>query len=241
MICTKCNKEFSDGLNVCPHCQNKMDYIRCPKCWNKLDSDAKECDKCGSNIDEVLRQNKEIAQYKEKTVIDKVKTFPLWLKIAIPAIVVILCVALAVSGWVSTKKAQTKAAELVVEYTEELETYIDEITFIAQIYETDVYSKDWIQHIEAAKTVRRLYEEEIKSIQSSRQNLDYKRKQIQALGIEEFSTMANNAYYTYTDCYTYVINENGKYPNYLKNYKKLLKEFKDINEDMLKKAKDILE
>lgn len=241
MLCTKCNKEFLDGLSVCPHCNEEFDYKRCPKCWTKLASDATDCHKCGCNIEKTLKQNEEIANYREETSLDKVKALPLWIKILVPVFVIALCAGVFVQNSISKNKAKTEAAELALEFVEELDAAEEQISFMATIYEEEVYAKDWLMHIDAAKELRRVYAQDIKRIKDDREPVKAMYKKIDSLDAGEISSLAKDLYLTYNNCYSYVIGENGKYPNYLKNYKKLLEEYDDIKEKLVEEAKEILE
>lgn len=241
MLCTKCNKEFSDGLSVCPHCKEEFDYKRCPKCWTKLAADATDCHKCGCNIEKTLRQNEEIANFKEETAADKVKALPLWIKIAIPVLVVALCAGVFIQSMVSKDKVQTEAAELALEFVEEIDATQEQINFMATIYEKEVYAKDWLMHIDAAKELRRVYAQDIKRIKDDREPVKAMYKKIEALSAGEISSLTKDLYFAYNNCYSYVIGENGKYPSYLKNYKKILEEYDDIKDELVEEAKEILE
>ncbi len=240
MLCTKCKKEFSDSLSVCPHCNEQFDYKRCPKCWTKLASNATDCHKCGCNIEKTLKQNEEIANRKEETPVDKVKALPLWIKIAIPVLFAILCAGILVQSMVSKNKARTEAASLALEYIEEIDATQEQINFMATIYENEVYAKDWLMHIDAAKELRRVYAQDIQRIKDDREPVKSQYKKIEALGADEISTLAKDLYLAYNNCYSYVVGENGKYPNYLKNYNKILDEYNDTKKELKKQAKETL-
>lgn len=230
MYCLNCKKTFPDGLETCPHCNAPARPERCPECWVKLAEDEKICTKCGCDIERYLKEKEEKANYVAPTLKDKIMALPLWLRIAVPtalAVVIILITgALLYSGYADTKKA----GELSVSFAEKTDEAMEMITEIANLYETEVYDKDWINHIENATKLREKYADKIRAVRKAREPITYANSLVADAGDEEIAALANDVYYSYTSCYAYVIGENGKYPHYLEKYKKLYNKYKEATE-----------
>lgn len=229
MQCSNCNRIINDDEKICPHCNAKVDknIIRCPQCWAKLTAGTEICNKCGCNIPKRLKENEEIAGYKAPTMWDKLKAVSIGKKIAAAAVLLIIAAAAIVISVVNYNTKVQKLRVLTDEYIDMADKSIDGITNIAEHYENDVYNKDWITYIEAAQALRDEYKKEINEIKKTREPLNHKRNSINALGNEKAAALADKVYYCYTDCYGYVIGENGKYPNYLKKYLRLVEEYNE--------------
>ncbi len=232
MICSNCKMEIEDGIAICPHC-NKKTENRCPNCWAKLKEGENICVKCGCNVSEYIKESEEIRNYTPPTLADKVRKLPKWLKISIPAVLaLIIAVSIAISITNAQKRseeAKTASHEMVVI----ADGAIDMISSLAQSYEDEVYSKDWITYIESAQALREKSKEIIDEIKKTREPISHRRDVIKALGGSKAGALADRVYFCYSECYGYVVGENGKYPNYLKKYNELVEEYEQASEELL--------
>ncbi len=232
MICKNCKKEIEDGISVCPYC-NTETQNRCPNCWAKLGEDKNICSKCGCNVSEYIRECEEILSYTPPTLFDKIKKLPKWLKISVPAFLAFI---IAVSVVISVSNAQKRQEEIKTASHEMVvlaDGAIELISELAQSYENEVYSKDWITYIESAQALREKSKDKTDEIKKMREPISHRRDVIKALGEKKAGSLADRVYFCYSECYGYVVGEKGKYPNYLKKYNKLVEKYEQATEELL--------
>lgn len=235
MYCLICKKVYPDTEDKCPHCGALPIPERCPECYVRLSDGEEVCKKCGCDIRRYIKEKEAQATYVAPGFKDKLKALPLYVKIGLPVLLaVIIIVSISAVGYIK----HSRRAE-AVHYSEELisraEQSIEMITEIAGYYENDVYNRDWISHIENAEKLREKHDDKIKVIDSAKEPISYANSLVEKSGDEELAPLASDVYYAYTACYAYVIGENGKYPHYLENYNKILKEYEETI-DKLKTA-----
>ena len=232
MICKNCNNEVDEGVKICPYCNTNTEY-RCPNCWAKLTEGENTCLKCGCDVLEYIRESEEILDYTPPTLADKVKKLPKWLKISILAA---LAVIMAVSIVISVTNAQERQEEAKMashEMIDMADGAIELISSLAQSYEDEVYSKDWITYIESAQALREKSKKKTDEIKKMSEPVSRRRDIIKALGGSEAGERADRVYYCYRECYSYVVGEKGKYPNYLKKYKELVGKYEEAAQELL--------
>ncbi len=228
MVCSNCNRTITTGTEVCPHCKAKInpDIVRCPECWTRLNSAQDICPKCGCDVAKTLEEREAQANVRRETTLDKIKKLPLAVKIAVP-----VAIAAIIAGVVSYNVSKQAAineeiVSLAEDYTDSSDGTLEKITEIAELYEFNVYDRDWIMHLETSKAFMEEFEDEIAEIKGDREPINHLRSQIKDLSGNKIDELADMVYYTYADCYGYVIGENGSYPGYMKKYNKLLDKYK---------------
>lgn len=225
MKCYNCNKKISNEEKICPFCKVQIDMQRCPECWTKLGIEEKICSKCGCDIEKYRKEEEEKANYKEPTIKEKLASLPLWKKILPFAIlVVVVFVVLSVAGYLSFTKSRN-AKQIAGEFVEYTDAALEKMGKIAEAYENSVYGDDWLNHIENAQKLREKYKTEIAEMKETREPVAYFNSRVKEAGDEEISRLAKEVYRAYNACYSHVISENGKYPHYLSDYKKLVKKY----------------
>ena len=236
MICFYCNRVIPDESTECIYCKSKIDpsVKRCPDCWARLEDGQDICHKCGCNVEKRLEEIHKASKYKAPTFLDKIRKIPLWIKIAIPLVLIIVTMGIAVYDIVSEKEMQKEAVRLAGDYVVAMEITMDDITELAYAYENMVYDQSWLDHLGSATAVRDVYKTDISVAKKAREPLNYFRKQIAGCGNEEISKASNDLYRSYTVCYGYVIGEEGTYPEYIAGYNKLLKEYKKSVKELKK-------
>ncbi len=227
MLCQNCNRSIEEGTEICPHCNAKIDKkaIRCPNCWTKHDQGTEICYRCGCNIPETIKENEENANYKAPTLWQRIKGLPPLLKVSVSTTVIAFAAMAVFLGITTHIENKAHVATLAKNYIAMTDSAVDSITVIAQHYENDVYNKDWITHIETARELRQKYAADIEMIEITREPVGYSRDRIKEIASKRVCELADDVYYGYVECYSYVIGENGKYPHYLNNYKKLTEKF----------------
>ena len=235
MYCLTCKKLYSDTEEKCPHCGASPIPERCPECYVKLSAGEDVCKKCGCDIMRHIKEKEEKASYVAPSFKDKLKALPWYVKAGLPlALIVLIITAISAVGYIKlSRRAEAKyCSEMLITRAEES---VDMITEMAGYYEDDVYNRDWISHIENAEKLRETHADKIKEMNSIKEPISYANRLVANSGDEELTSLADDVYYAYVACYSYVIGENGKYPHYLKNYNKLLAEYEEaVNK--LKKA-----
>ena len=193
------------------------------------------CKKCGCDIMRHIKEKEEKATYVAPSFKDKLKTLPWYVKIGLPLVLVALIITVisAVGYMRLSRKAEAEkyAGKLISRAGQSMEM----ITEMAGYYEDDVYNRDWISHIENAEKLREKHADKIKTIDGAKEPISYANRLVANSGDEELSSLAEDVYYAYVACYSYVIGENGKYPHYLENYNKLLNVYEEAV-DKLEKA-----
>ena len=58
MVCYACSEIIPSDSEYCPHCRKKLFEI-CPKCGNKFSSQYLNCNQCGTNLKQYLKEEKE--------------------------------------------------------------------------------------------------------------------------------------------------------------------------------------
>ena len=58
MICYACEEIIPANSEYCPHCRKKL-FETCPKCGNKFSSQYYNCNQCGTNLKQYLKEEKE--------------------------------------------------------------------------------------------------------------------------------------------------------------------------------------
>ena len=58
MVCYACEEIIPANSEYCPHCRKKLFEI-CPKCGNKFSSQYYNCNQCGTNLKQYLKEEKE--------------------------------------------------------------------------------------------------------------------------------------------------------------------------------------
>ncbi len=233
MYCLNCKKTFPDGLENCPHCNAPATPERCPECWVRLADDEKICTKCGCDIERYLKEKEEQASYVAPTLKDKIKALPLWLRICVPTALAVLVVLITGVFLYANYTDSKEAGELSVSFAQKTDEAMEMITEIAKLYETEVYDKDWINHIANATKLREKYSDKIRAVKKTREPVTYANSLVSDAGDEEIAALANDVYYAYTSCYAYVIGENGKYPHYLEKYQKLHDKYEQALEKLM--------
>ena len=227
MVCLNCNRTIPNDTKVCPHCKAKVnpDIIRCPECWTRLTSIKDICPKCGCDVSQALAEREACANEVEETAWDMIKRLPLAFKIAVPVVIVAIIAAAVI--YYSGKQAaiNEEIVSLAEEYTDSSDGTLEKITEIAELYEFNVYDRDWIMHLETSKAFMEEFDEEIGDIKDDREPIEHLRTQIKELSGSKIDKLADEVYHTYADCYGYVIGENGSYPGYIKKYNKLLDKY----------------
>lgn len=232
MICKYCKKEIEEGIKTCPYC-NKETENRCPNCWSKLADGEDICQKCGCNVSEYIMETEKIRSYTPPTLADRVKKLPNWLKIGIPVLVVIIIIALMITAITSTQQKKEELKVVTHEMLVMTDGAIEQISSLAESYESEVYSKDWITYIESAQTLREKSKDKINEIKKTREPVSHRVDIIKSLGSTKAGKLADKVHYCYRECYSYVVGETGKYPNYLTKYNKLVEEYKKAAEELL--------
>ena len=232
MLCHNCNKKISDSEEFCPYCQSVIDFQRCPECWTKLPVSQEFCHKCGCDIEKAREERARRDSYTEPTFKDKIAKLPLWIKAGVPAafgIIVVLTVGILLY---LSSAAKQEAKEISREYIESANDAVDKITEIAELYEENVYGEAWLDHVKSAQELREEHADKISAVKKTREPISYFNDQIESTGNDEIAVLAEEVYYCYTACYGYVIGENGKYPQYLKNYNIHLEKYKEAVEKL---------
>lgn len=232
MICNNCKMEIEDGIKVCPHCSQEIES-RCPSCWAKLGDGENICQKCGCNVSEYIKESEEIRNYAPPTLSDKIKKLPKWLKIsAVSMLAVIIILSIVISA-VNAQRRNEKAGHASYEMAVMANGAMEMISSLAESYEKEVYQKDWITYIELAEELREKNKDKINEIKKLREPISYRRDVIKANGSSKAGEIADKVYFCYSECYGYVVGENGKYPNYLKKYNKLAENYEKAVEELL--------
>ncbi len=232
MICHNCNKKISDEDKVCPYCQSVIDAQRCPECWTKLPVSQKVCHKCGCDIEEAREARAKKDSYTEPALKEKIAKLPLWIKAGVPAAVGIIVVLAAGILLYMSSAAKREAVEISKEYIASANDAVDKITEIAELYEENVYGEKWLEHVKSAQELREEHADKISDAKKTREPISYFNERIANTGNDEIAALADEVYYCYTSCYGYVIGENGKYPQYLKNYNVHLEKYKEAVEKL---------
>ena len=237
MYCLTCKKVYPDTDDKCPHCGASPIPERCPECYTRLLDGADICQKCGCDIKKHIKEKEEKANYVAPGLKDKLRALPLYVKIGVPLVLIVLIIALvSLFGYIKHSRlaeAQRNCEELIVLS----EDAVDMISEMALHYENDVYNRDWINHIENAEELREKHADKIKDINRTREPVTYTNDLVADSGEERLASLANDVYYAYTSCYAYVIGEKGKYPHYLENYNKVLSEYKTAVKKLKKELK----
>ena len=237
MYCLTCKNVYPDNKKKCPHCGASPMPERCPECYVKLPKGEEVCKKCGCDIKRHIREKEEKANYVAPGFADKLKALPMYVKIGLPIILIVLIIGvISTVGYINHSRranAERYSKELITRSEKSMEM----ITEMAGYYEDDVYNRDWISHIENAEEVREKHADKIKTIDNSKEPISYANSLVADSGDEELSFLADDVYFAYTACYSYVIGEKGKYPHYLENYNKILAEYEEAV-SKLKKAMD---
>jgi len=58
MVCYACEEIIPANSEYCPHCRKKL-FETCPKCGNKFSSQYYNCNQCGTNLKQYLKEEKE--------------------------------------------------------------------------------------------------------------------------------------------------------------------------------------
>lgn len=58
MVCYACEEIIPANSEYCPHCRKKL-FETCPKCGNKFSSQYLNCNQCGTNLKQYLKEEKE--------------------------------------------------------------------------------------------------------------------------------------------------------------------------------------
>ncbi len=232
MICKNCKMEIEDGIKICPYCNTDTEN-RCPNCWAKLGDGENICSKCGCNVSEYIKESEEINSYTPPTLADKVRKLPKWLKISVPLLLAIIIALSIVISITNAQKRQEEVKHASHEMVVLADGAIEMISSLAQSYEDEVYSKDWITYIESAQALREKCKEKIDEIKKTREPISHRRDVIKALGGDKAGSLADRVYFCYSECYGYVVGENGKYPNYLKKYNELVEKYEEATEELL--------
>ena len=58
MVCYACGEIIPINSEYCPHCRKKL-FETCPKCGNKFSSQYLNCNQCGTNLKQYLKEEKE--------------------------------------------------------------------------------------------------------------------------------------------------------------------------------------
>lgn len=64
MVCYACGEIIPINSEYCPHCRKKL-YETCPKCGNKFSSQYLNCNQCGTNLKQYLKEEREREQRKK--------------------------------------------------------------------------------------------------------------------------------------------------------------------------------
>ena len=234
MICSYCNRVIPDGSQTCVYCNTRVDLSlkRCPDCWVRLEDNQKTCHNCGCDVDVRLEEIHRQSQYKVPTLWEKIKKFPLWIKIAIPVLLIALTVAMFVYSVAEEKARLNEAVSLAEDFVVAVEISMGDVTKLAYAYENMVYDQSWLDHLGSATAVRDVYKDEISVAKKARELVDYNRNQVVGCGNVEISVAADEVYRNYTSCYGYVIGEGGTYPEYMDGYNKILKEYNKAVENL---------
>jgi len=242
MICSKCNRVIPDNLEVCPYCRADIDINerRCPNCWAKLGAGTNYelCPKCGCDIEKRIREITEEEKERNKTFAQKLKSIPLWIRLLVPLAVVIVVLSFVIGIRLYNDYKEDERAQLALEYSENYAVSIgmavDRISEIAEVYNREVYEKEWLDHTSGADAIKKGMSEEITTAKRMRSLLESALDDIEAQENNELSLLANEVYHQYTRCYGYVIGEKGSYPGYMTEYEKILKDFDDSMKDFEK-------
>ncbi len=231
MLCSKCNSLIPEGETICPHCKSDATAMerRCPNCWAKIDVQDKRCRKCGCDIEKRIAELREEERKKHETFMDKFKKIPLWVRVCVPLICVIIFVAsfagIKIYEYNKVTEQNMKAVELTENYIVSLDISVGKITKLAQVYEDMVYGQSWLDHTGSAVAVRDVYQNEIDVIKKAREPLEYAKSKIDACENKEISEAVVKVQYNYSRCYGFVIGENGQFPTYMDEYRALLADY----------------
>lgn len=58
MVCYSCGEIIPANSEYCPHCRKKL-FETCPKCGHKYSSQYLNCNQCGTNLKQYLKEEKE--------------------------------------------------------------------------------------------------------------------------------------------------------------------------------------
>ncbi len=238
MLCSKCNRLIKEGETVCPNCNTNVADMepRCPNCWARIDKQDIRCRKCGCDIEKRYEELLEAERKSRETLMDKVKKIPLWIRICVP-LLIILTLSLSYAGvkvyqYNVIAEKNARAVELAENYVVSVEIAVDNISKLAQVYDDMVYGQSWLDHTGSAEAVRDVYKDDITVIKMAKEPLLYEKKQIEQCDNEEISRAVEQVYYNYSRCYGFVIGENGQYPTYLDEFKKILDDYKSSLEEL---------
>lgn len=242
MYCLKCKKVFPDTDKNCPYCGASALPERCPECWAKLSAGEDICSKCGCDFLQHIREKEQQASYVPPTLKDRIKSIPKYIKIGVPSFAAILIfIVVSLIGYIDYSHA-AEAKKRSETFVVQADASMDMLTEMAGYYEDEVYNRDWISHIENAAALREKYADKIEAIHNAREPVTYAKDLVAECGNDEISSLADDVYYAYTACYSYVIGEKGKYPHYLDKYNKLLDKYENAVrklEDAIKKKKGL--
>ena len=195
MYCLTCKKVYPDTEEKCPHCGALPMPERCPECYAKLSEGEEVCKKCGCDIRKHIKEKEEKANYVAPGFKDRIKALPLYVKIGLPIVLVVLIAAIiSTSGYIKYSRraeAEKYSKELIIRS----EKSIAMITEMAGYYEDDVYNRDWISHIENAEELREKHDDKIKSINSAKEPISYANSLVADSGDEDLSLLASDVYY----------------------------------------------
>lgn len=236
MICSNCSGVIPNESKICPFCNAKVDPSekRCPSCWAKLSENETKCKKCGCDIE---KHEQEIIQLREKqnvTLKDRIKKLPLWIKIAVPVLIFAIILSVILVQINNRNERERELLEISEDYVVSVDIAEDNIEDIAKVYRDMVYGQSWLDHTGSARAVREDYADEIKAVRKERQNINYIKKKFQNFEGESLSHLAEDVHRKYKKCYSYVIGENGKYPEYMQEYRALEKDLEKSIEEMRK-------
>ncbi len=236
MICSNCSGVIPNESKVCPFCNAKVDPTekRCPSCWAKLSENEIKCKKCGCDI---IKHEQEIIEFQKEqnvTLKDRIKKIPLWIKIAVPVLILATIISVILVQTNKRSEIERELLEISEDYVVSVDIAEGNIEDMAKVYRDMVYGQSWLDHTGSARAVREVYSDEIKAIRKERQNINYIKKKFQDFGEDSLSTLAEDVHRKYKKCYSYVIGENGKYPEYMQEYRVLEKDLEKSIEEMRK-------
>lgn len=65
IVCYNCGEIIPADSKYCPHCSTSL-YVTCPKCRHEYSSQYPACSKCGTNRNDYIEKQKELAEAERK-------------------------------------------------------------------------------------------------------------------------------------------------------------------------------
>ncbi len=229
MRCPNCNSITADNKETCSVCgvTLSLNAQRCPECFVRLEKGDKKCPRCGCDIEKALREREESHEIKAKSFFERMAEFDKKAKITflVSFIAVVAVASVSFAAYkMSQKNTYASLAEQYVTLSDECVEIMDDLS---KKYST-AYGGEWLVQSDKINSIEKSNKEDIEKARKNRDNLEYLSRKMSDLSVgKSEKALATDAYRSYTKCYLYVIEKNGKYPGYISGYETLKKEYEN--------------